>query len=65
MKPAISSSLFAGLLIAFIAASCQQEQHLKSVPKIESVSSSTIHIQHDSTLFNKVMNAPHAPDSIP
>jgi flagellar biosynthesis protein FliQ len=65
MKPAIPSSLFAGLLIAFIAASCQQEQQLKSVPKVESVSSSTIKIQHDTALFNNVMTSPNPPDSIP
>ena len=65
MKSAIPSSLSAWLLIVFIAASCQQEQQLKSVPKVESISSPTIKIQHVTALFNKVMNSPNPPDSIP
>jgi hypothetical protein len=65
MKSAIPSSLSVWLLIAFIAASCQQEQQLKAVPKVESISSPTLKLQHDTALFNKVMNSPNPPDSIP
>jgi hypothetical protein len=65
MKSAIPSSLSVWLLIVFIAASCQQEQQLKAVPKVESISSPTLKLQHDTALFNKVMNSPNPPDSIP
>ncbi|RZK28686.1 MAG: hypothetical protein EOO61_21725 [Hymenobacter sp.] len=50
-----------------VLASCQQEQaqQAKPIPKVTDITSSTIKVQHDTAAFNKVMNSPTAPDSVP
>jgi hypothetical protein len=55
--------VFSGL--AFAGASCQQEQQAGLVPKVDSITSSTIKVQHDTVALNKIMNAPATPDSVP
>lgn len=65
MKARISFWLLALSGLALTAASCQQGQQAKPIPKVSTVTSSDIKIQHDTVIFNQVMNAPQAPDSIP
>jgi hypothetical protein len=63
-----SFSLFALATLASLAlagASCQQEQQAKPALKVERITSSTIKINSDTALFNKVMHSPNPPDSIP
>lgn len=53
--------------LVLMLASCEhvQEQSAKPKPQVTGVTSSTIQVQHDTATFNKVMNAPAAPDSLP
>jgi hypothetical protein len=52
-----------GLVFAGVA--CQREQPAKPMPKVDSITSSDVKLQHDTAAFNKIMNAPTAPDSVP
>jgi hypothetical protein len=53
--------------VALTMAACEhvEEQQGKPKPQVTGVTSSTIQVQHDTATFNKVMNAPTAPDSLP
>jgi hypothetical protein len=67
MKAKRSFQLIALAGLVLTGASCQHAQEQQAKPKlqVERITSPTIHIQHDTALFNKVMSAPTPPDSIP
>jgi hypothetical protein len=65
MKVSNSLQVLALTGVVFAVASCQQEQQAKYIPKVTSITSSDIQIQQDTALFNRVMNAPVTPDSLP
>lgn len=66
MKYSIYSLLLLSGVLTSVVTSCQHDaaQQAKPTPRVESVTSPTIQVQHDTAAFNKIMKAPTAPDSL-